>query len=278
MVFLVYNVCMLKTDKQLKISEIILLIFFVLYLVGWLGTQILDSELLYVGWGVSYWIFAFCGFLAGFIISKRWGGYQSVLGRTLLALAFGLLAQAIGQNLTNYYILTETLKFPSIADFVFFCSVPFYIYGSVMLVKLTGVQAALQKTKNKVIGGSIFFGMVVVAYIFLIGGVAYDFSNIPLLIVDFGYPILETVFVAFSLMAVVLSRNILGGLMRKPMLLLLIALVLQYLGDFLFIILLGNNAYVAGSYNDFIFLLAYFTMTYAILEVHKVFFKVQTDK
>lgn len=257
------------------LSQTVLTILLVIYLCLWIVDQFFSSEILHITWGVSYWLFAFFGSLAGYFIAKKWGGLKSILGKAIYSFSLGLFLHSVGQNLTNYYILKDILTYPSWADVSFFLSVPFYLYGSLLLMKLTGVRTELQYSRNKIIGILVFLTMLSLSYFFLISGVRYDFSDILLLFIDFGYPLGETLFVSAALTTFLLSRKILGGRLRKPMLLFLFALLMQYLADFIFIILLGNNAWIAGSYNDLMYLVAYFLMSYAILEMYKSFFQIQ---
>ena len=41
-------------------------------------------------WAASYQIMAILGGIIGIIISRHWGGYKSILGKTILSFSFGL--------------------------------------------------------------------------------------------------------------------------------------------------------------------------------------------
>lgn len=266
---------MFETKKQSTISKLVLTSLFILYVFWWVVTKLFESEILYIAWGVSYWIFAVLGTIAGCFIAKKWGGYRSIFGRTIYAFSAGLLLQAVGQNFTNYYILNDLEIYPSWADLGFFGSIPFYIYGSFLLTKIAGLSIALRSWKNRFFGLFLFILMLSVSYFFLLSQVNYDWSHPMLILLDFGYPFGQAIFVSFAIVTLFLTKGILGGLMRKSILLLLLALFMQFLADYAFSILLGNDAWVAGGLNDIMYLSAYYLMSYAILEIYSSFNRIQ---
>src|SRR3989344_2953142 len=87
-------------------------------------------------WAASYQLIAWFGAICGFYFSGLWGGWKSLVGRANLAFAIGLLAQSFGQSVFSYFFyMGIDTPYPSIADIGFFGSIPFYIYGALLLIK-----------------------------------------------------------------------------------------------------------------------------------------------
>lgn len=264
---------MIKEKSKKITSSLLLLSFFILYVIWWILTQYLHNDISYIFWGTSYFLFALYGALVGIYVGMKWGGSKSVLGRMMFAFSIGLLMQAIGQNLTNYQILTNTLSYPSFADIAYFLSVPCYIYGCILLTKVTGVESLLKRTSNRIFGISIVLFLSLISLSLIYYKIDYTIAHPLQFIIDSIYPLGEAIFISYVILNLILVRNLSGGYIRKPLFFLLLALVTQFLADYSFIILVGNDAWVAGGYNDLLYLSAYFLMAYAILEMYKVFLR-----
>src|SRR3989344_6674976 len=70
----------------------------------------------------TYGIIALIGGIAGLFISKKWGGYRSLMGRSILFFALGLLLQEFGQLSYSvyYYVLHVEVPYPSVGDIGYF--------------------------------------------------------------------------------------------------------------------------------------------------------------
>ena len=95
-------------------SQFVLVLFLILF-AWWLGLHFLlekaSSEALQL-WAAVYQSIAFYAAIAGLIISARWGGLRSVIGRAIIAFSLGLLFQCFGQSSYSYYIYYLHIEVP----------------------------------------------------------------------------------------------------------------------------------------------------------------------
>lgn len=222
-------------------------------------------------------LFPFIGGIAGFHYARLWGGLKSLLGRSIFWLSFGLLSNFIGNLIFLYYIyfLGVEIPYPSVGDIAFYLSVIFYIIGSYQLSKTLPVKLAVQTASNKIISISIPVLILILSYVILLRG--YDFETAtPLLIfLDFGWQIGQAIYVSIALFVYWASKNVLGGLMKNPIILLIIALVSQFLADFHFSYQVNVETWYVGGTNDYLLMLSYFLMTLAIFSIGNAYYKVK---
>lgn len=267
--------------EQLRASRaaLVLTILFAAFTVWWVsiyGRGLTDSsENTY--FTLSYCVLALYGSIAGWFYARKWGGFQSKLGRAIGFFALGLFAQFVGQVLYNTYIyfLGIELPYPSVGDVSFFASVLFYIIAVVMLAKVSGFKLTLGTYRGKLQAVLIPLAILLVSYWILLDGYEPDWSNIIVTFLDFGFPVGQAVYVSIAILALLISKNILGGVMRNPIMLLIAALIVQYLADFSFSYQASRETWYAGGSNDFMFALAYFLMSVALFSIGSVFYKVQ---
>ncbi len=226
-----------------------------------------------------YPILALLGGVVGWIYAKKWGGFKSTLGISLSMFSLGLLAQFLGQLLYNYYIFVLGIDepYPSVGDVSYFASVIFYIIGAVYLAKVSGIKFSFKSVRGKLQAILIPVIILLVSYTVLLKGYEPDFSNKALLFLDFGFPIGQAVFVSVALLALFLSKEILGGMMRKPIMLLIGALIVQYIADFAFSYMFSAHPdlmYV-GDFLDYLYTVAYFLMAISLVSIGNMFYKVQ---
>lgn len=224
-----------------------------------------------------YPVLALIGGASGLFFAKKWGGFSSTLGRAINMLALGLLFQFLGQILYNYYtfILGVEVPYPSIGDWAYFASVIFYIIGVYYLAKVSGLKLALKSIKGKVLAFGVPVIVLILSYIVLLQG--YDFSEATPLILffDFGWPIGQAVYVSIAILALFISKNILGGMMRRPIMFLISALILQYISDFTFSYQFNQGTLYLGGPMDFLYFLSYFLMAISLFAIGNMFYKVQ---
>ena len=258
--------------KQDKTAQILFVLFFLLT-AWWVELQIIghgdeniQKDLL---WGVSYQIIAFIGGIAGLILSKSWGSVKSVMGRATLCFALGLLFQTFGQSVFSYYNLALKIEvpYPSIADIGFFGSIPLYIYGIILLAKLSGVAVSLKSFLNKIQAILIPLVMLIFSYFFFLRDYQFDWSNPLKIFLDFGYPLGQAIYVSIAILTYVLSKGVLGGVMKPKILFLVFALIIQYLADYNFLLQAANSTWQNGGYGDLIYLIAYLLMALSLLQL-----------
>ena len=215
----------------------------------------------------SYWILPLICGLIGLSAAKKWGGFKSVFGKALSFLSIGLLAQVFGQVVYSYYALIEHVEapYPSVGDIGFFGAVIAYIAGAYYLSKTVGVRMLIAKPIAKVVAVAVPVAMLAVSYYLFLDGYDYDSSDILTRILDFGYPLGQAIYVAIAVIAFALSRSMLGGVMRSRILLVLVALAVQYLADFYFLYSFSRDTYIAGGISDALYLLAYILMGVSLI-------------
>ena len=218
----------------------------------------------------------------GLYVCSLWGGFNSLVGKIVGFLSLGLLAQEFGQLSYSYYsvFLGVEVPYPSIGDLGFFGSIPFYIFGSYYLVRIcvASVKAASSKFPINTISIIVPSILLVVSYIFLLRGYEPDWENIPGTFLDFAYPLFQAVYVSLALIAFYYTKHMVNGLMHKKVVFLLVALVVQYFADFLFLYKAHRDLYVTAGVTDFTYLIAYFLMSLAIINLNSVFEQVKSGK
>lgn len=270
---------MIETLKREWFAKIALVIF--LFFTGWwiyIQFPPGNSSSLVQYFGVFYGLMAIWGGICGVIISKKWGGFQSIIGRALLMFSIGLFAQEFGQIAYSYYIyvLHVEIPYPSIGDVGYFGSIPFYIYGTYLLSQASGVHFGLKLLKNKIQAVIIPLIMLGISYALFLQDYAFDFSTPLVVFLDFGYPMGQAIYVSLAILTYLLSRKILGGIMKTKILFILIALVLQYLSDYVFLYQVSSGTWTVGGFNEWMYLVAYFIMTIAIIQFYTVLKKIKS--
>lgn len=218
-------------------------------------------------WGALYPVVAIVGTILGYSISRNWGGVRSTMGRAIFVISSGLLLQVVGGAIATYYVYfnVEAL-YPSWADFGFFGSVIMYIYGCILLSKTSGIKFSLKSTLNKLQAVMTPLVLLIASYIVFLKGYEFDWSAPLRIFLDFGYPLGQALYVSIAISTLILSRNILGGIMKKPVTILLIALVFQYFSDYMFLYQASHESYVPGGIVDFFYLVSYFFMSVSLVQ------------
>ncbi len=231
-------------------------------------------------WAASYQIIAIYGAIFGLTISARWGGFKSVLGRTIIAFSFGLLFQSLGQSIYSYYIyyLNQPVPYPSVGDVGFFGSIIFYLYGAWMLTYIAGVRVALRNNWNQILAVFIPPLLLIFSYGIFLDGYIFDWSQPIKIFFDFGYPLGQTLNISITILAFILSRQILGGIMRGPILIFIFALVAQYLSDFTFLYQASHGIWYAGGLNDLMYAISYLIMAISLIYIGYIFKQIASSQ
>lgn len=224
-----------------------------------------------------YPFFSLIGGGLGLIYAKRWGGFRSYFGASLSFFAFGLLAQFLGQAVYAYYIYVIGIEvpYPSLGDVGYFGSVLFYILGIFVMGKVLGLKNLLKSKRSQVLAIILPSAMLVLSYFVFLRDYSFDWSNPIKIILDFGYPLGEAMYVSIAILNILLSAKILGGMMRGPTRFMIFALVVQYFSDFTFLYQANQGAWYVGGVNDYMYLVSYFLMTIALLYMGGIFQKIR---
>jgi len=223
-------------------------------------------------WSAFYWTFAAFGGLFGIFASRELGFWRSVIGRAVLAFSAGLLLQAIGQIIDSYLsaIGNVYIFYPSIAEIGYTGSILVYIYGSYLLARYIGINPSVRNFAKSRLVWFIPVVMFALSYFTYLHG--YDFANAETIhiIFDFGYPILQSIYVALAVYVLIRSRNIQGGVLRRPISFLVAALILQYIADSYFVYEFNQDKWYNANFNDYFYLVAYFVLALSIIYIDEV--------
>src|SRR3989344_8127141 len=233
-----------------------------------------DANLL---WAALYQLMAVLGVVFGLFISKSWGGFKSIVGKTIIFFCIGLMLQVFGQTIFSFYnlFLKIEIPYPSLADLGYFLSIPFYAYATILLAKASGAGLSLKFINKKIQAIVIPLVLLIASYIVFLKGYQFDWSSPLRVFLDFGYPLGQAFYVSLSFLVLVLSKDFLGGLMRSKVLIILFALAVQYIAEYNFLSQASNGTWVNGGYGDYIYLLSYFIMSVALINLGSAFEKIR---
>lgn len=221
-------------------------------------------------WAASYQAIALWGGILGlFVVSRIWGGMKSIMGRTVIYFSLGLLLQVFGQSIFSFYniVLKIDIPYPSLADLGFFGSIPFYIYGIILLGKASKVSISLKSFESRMWAILIPLVVLLISYASFLQNYEVDFSSKLRIFLDFSYPIGQAIYISIAILVYIFSRKILGGIMKDKILLILAALAVQYAADYNFLYQNLNQTWTNGGYGDYIYLVSYFLMALALVRL-----------
>lgn len=220
----------------------------------------------------SYGVVALLGGIFAVFISQKWGGAKSLIGRAILLFGLGLLAQELGQLMYAYYIYIQQIDvpYPSLGDIGYFGSVLLYVAATYTLFKATSSKFTLVTISGKLKTLLIPSGLLLFSYFVFLKG--YNFAETPVItsLLDFGYPLLQALYISLTILVLILSRKYIGGMLKSVILLTLLALGFQYLADFSFLYQVKHENWSPGGINDLIYLTAYYLMSISILKFERI--------
>ena len=255
--------------------NLLLIAIFVGFVVWWITFQnVVEKQGLATQWfGGTYGVLALVGSIIGFVAAKKWGGFKTVLGKALIFFSLGLLAQELGQLIYAYYVdtLHVQIPYPSWGDLAFFGSVIFYIIAALYLTRTSGAKFSLKEKKYKAIAVLVPIILVTISYTILLRKHKYDTSHPLTVLLDFGYPMGQAIYISIAVTAYLLSRKLLGGVMKSGILFVIFALVVQYVSDFNFIYQNSRGSWLSGRYGDLFYLTAYLVMAIAMAKFLSIY-------
>lgn len=249
-------------------------VFFVLLTAWWMALFFyFDAELVQQNlyWAATYQLIAWLGGLFGIFTARLWGGFRSFMGQAIIFFSFGLILQGFGQTTFSVYttMLGQELPYPSLADVGYFGSVIAYLAGIVCLARVVGAFNNIKDLSGKMQAIFIPLLLLVLSYTLFLRGYEFDWTSPLRIFLDFGYPLGEAVYVGLAILTFLFSYNTLGGIMRRPLTLLMAALFMQYLAEFNFLHQASNETWLNGGYGDFLYLGAYFLMTLSLVRIEQ---------
>jgi hypothetical protein len=226
--------------------------------------------------GATYGLVALVGGIYGLSVARGWGFFKSYFGKAIIFLSLGLVLQEFGQLAFSYYNIVRevAIPYPSIADFGFFGAIPLYIAGAYNLMQGLGVGTILKKDPLKLLVGiAVALAILGACYWFFLKGYDSTEKNILTIFLDFGYPLGQVIYVSLALVILLSLGRMLGGVMKKPVLLLLAAFLLQYAADFNFLYQTIQGTWTVSGYGDYLYLVAYFAMGLSLIYLNNTIAK-----
>lgn len=250
--------------------------FFVLMVIYWAGLQfshVTDSPI-NLFYSFSTAILAFTGGIFGLLISKRWGGSQSSVGKAVLLMSLGTTSWSLGNFIWSFYnfILHQNVPYPSFADIVYLTGFGFWIVGVWHLAKATGAEYGLRKLQGKMLI-FIFPTLAAIISYYVLFVVARNSSfdwqgGFIKIILDFAYPFFDWVILSTSLTIFGLSLKYLGGKYKWPVITILFGFVINFFADFSFSYTTTVGTYYNGNISDLLFVAAMFTISFGIASLY----------
>jgi len=252
-------------SSNLIMISILIFIFFAAW---WIYLQVFVSKnsFIYLEWAAVYGLMALYGGICGVHTSLKWGGVKTVLGKAIFMFSCGLFAQVFGQIAYSFYRnILHQVPYPSIGDIGFFGTIPLYTYGILLLAESSGIKINIQSFKKKIIALIIPIIMLTIAYVLFLQNYHFDFKNPIKIFLDFASPLGEAIIISIAIITFIFSRTVLDGVIRSKALFILVALVIHFLAEYSFFY--NSSTFYPGSYIDFLYLIAYFAMTLALLNL-----------
>jgi hypothetical protein len=267
--------------KVNKLSPIILT-YFILMALYWLGLQMSGSQdsTLNLLYSFTLNTLAFLGGVFGVVVSRRWGGAKSALGRGILFMALGLIAWgAVGGYIWSYYngifnwlpgVYADPVAapYPSLADVGFIAAIPLWTVGMFNLAKATGVKYGLRHRLGKAYLLILPILSFVASYYFLVtvarDGVVSDGGSSLKIFFDFAYPVGDIVIITTALLIYGLTLKLLGGIYKWPIHITLLGFVVMFFADMAFSYSTTVETYYNGNYADLLFTIALFLISFGL--------------
>lgn len=199
----------------------------------------------------------------GLLAARHWSWLKSGVGQGVFFISLGLLVWGIGNAGWGLAVINnpDNQTPPThILDYIYFASIPLWTYGMIRLSKATGAKYGLRGIVPKVVVVIATIALFYLSHYLLIdiarGGYAYyhgwgDFQGV---FFDIGYALGDAINMILALVIFGLSWKYLGGIFKKPILLILSGFVLIYLADFLFSYYDGKQQYFNGHWTDLLYL------------------------
>lgn len=268
----IINISRMKFRKWSTFFSIVLTLIYTVWWV-WLALFVPQENDLRNNFSLTYGVLAGYGGIIGFVIAKKWGGFKSYVGKSLIFFAFGLFCQFLGQNSYSIQFLIDHVEnaYPSYGEIFFLASIPSYIIAVWFIAKAAGSGTSLKSIKSKLLAFIIPLLMVAISYYMFIKGTSMEGQSTIAVILNFVYPIGEAIFVSVAIVAYLLSKRVLGGVMKRRVVFILFSLAFQYAADSLFLYKCIQGTWYHADFSEFMFAISYALMTFAFLDFASVF-------
>jgi len=232
------------------------------------GVVELNENYLY---GLCLGLLSVTGGGLGLTHAYSWGLFSSHLGRGLSFLSVGLITWGSGTVVIAYFNIfnSASYPYPSVADFFYIISWPFWFLGLINLFKVTGATVNIKSVAGKFFAILIMgLGILLSYYLLFVvardGVFEIDTTNYLRLFLDFAYPFFDVIILITASMLYILSAKYLGGLFKVPILLVIVGFILNYFADMVFTYTNTLGTFYVGNWVDMIYTTAMFLISFGI--------------
>ncbi len=254
--------------KRSRVLVTLLTIVFTFYALSWIYLNLFvpHDSALNDYFTDTYGVVACVGGFLGFTVARLWGALKSIVGRSLSFLSLGLLFQFLGQlsYAIYYYVYNVENPYPSFGEVFYFGSIPIYICGVWLLARALGVGRSLRTSRSKYALFLIPLIMLFISYQLFLKDYEVDSTSPVTTFLDYGYPFGQAIFISLTIVAFIFSKKALGGILRKSVMFVFMALVFQYFADTIFLYETLTDTWRPGGLDDLLFVTSYFSMAFAL--------------
>lgn len=219
-------------------------------------------------WTGTHGLVALLGGVIGLMNARAWGGMKSFAGRAMIMFSVGLFCQEFGQLVFAYYIKFKGIEvpYPSLADFGYFLTLPFYLYGAYLLCGWSRSLGLIRWCERGVllVGLALTTLLVFTIPMFLHG---YNHHVLSLVGVwwSYLYLLVNSLFVFLAAVPFLSLRLTPQWVLYRPVLFFALALFFQYLADYLFFVQINFEIWAPGGFNDMTYFIAYYFMAFSLI-------------
>jgi hypothetical protein len=257
----------------LNIRNKTLTFIFVALLVWWVSiflrhkSDTLENYL----YSLTYGLIPLIWGIFGLRISRLWGGFKSVMGKSISFLSLGMVVWGVANLIYNGYyniVVNIPVPYPSIADYIYVLCFPAWIIGIIYLSKASGMFLSLRKLKGKLLLLIIPLCAIAVSFYLLFivarGGALDTAGGIEKLIFDIAFPVGDVLILTFSLILYGLSFDYLGGHYKLPIIITLIGFGLAYITDFSYSYTTTVGTFFVANWVDLLYTVTFFFLAIGI--------------
>lgn len=253
--------------KKLILS--FLTLFFLGYW-GYINLNDFDPDSLRVTlFSSTYIAIALLGGIFGLTKAKYWGGFKSLLGKTIGFLSLGLILTTLGSMTLSFYfyVLDKEPSYPSIAEVFYIGGILSYILATYYLAKTVrswqslDAKPLVQKLMITIMP-LLMVGLTFTVFIGKHNSVTGLSSSA--IVTDFAYAILQAIYAVLALSVLLNSSKLYGGVLSKAVVLLLVGFLVQYAADYNYSYQLMSETWVTAGYGELLYLLAYSLIGFSI--------------
>ena len=166
----------------------------------------------------------------------------------------------LGDDASSFYnlVLHVSVPFPSFADALYLAGYPFLFAG---VLRLTRNPNRSYRRENYADAAIVSMGALAISWHFLMNSYVHDMTlNTFGMLVDLAYPIMD-----IALLFILFRALLFGESRRTFHKLLAAAMIVMFVGDFIYDLLVLHNGYDTGNPSDALFLIEYVLIGVAAL-------------